>query len=134
MEANGRKILKVSAVLELSFGLAAFGLIYFALQQGDAKTFSTLGLNGNNNSFITLSLAYGQAGIQTIAGIVGIVFCGNTKYYKLCMLFGLLLVLSVVLNFLTIDFSLSSLGQLAISLIVPLFYYYGAGKNKPSLQ
>lgn len=72
------------------------------------------------------------------AGICGIVFGNKVKKYRICFVFGIVMIayyliaagISAAMN----GFSVLSIIDIVISLIVPILYFWGAVKNRQAVQ
>jgi hypothetical protein len=138
MEIKGSKMLKVTGILEIIFGiiviiiglLAAIGAA--AITAGTVST-DTLpaGVSGGIVMFsAVLMLILGV--VELIMGILGIKNCNNPQGAGKCFVFGIvvlaLMVVSTILNIVAGSFQIYSL----LGFVIPGLYTYGAFQVKSS--
>lgn len=130
--ARGKSLLRITGILELLFGATMLALTLYVMSLDESSIIKILGKDPNLMTFVQLACVYAQAGVQIIAGIVGIMFANSIKHHKICMFFGYLLILICAANFIHIEYNVQTIATQSLSLIVPVFYLLGAIKNKNS--
>lgn len=132
MKAKGKTILRVAGFLELIFGLTLLGLMFYITSADKSTSIQLFGSDPNGRTFFELGVAWLQAGFSIIAGIVGIALAGNVKASKLCMFFGLALILIAFTNTLNAELNVQTFMKECFAYLVPALYYWGASKNRQS--
>ena len=134
MNAQGKKLLKVAGMLEVLFGIGIILMLLFVLSGSNVAVLKSLGLSGEAQTFFNLFMAYAQAFINIIAGVLGLILADKPKHYKVNYFFGLVLILLVVFNMRNKELtSIQVLISETFALLVPALYFYGAMKNQQSL-
>lgn len=133
MEAKGKNYLKITGVLELVLGIILVTLLFYIASLDKGSSIQIFGSNPDGFTFVQLALAWLQAGLCIVAGITGIVLANKPKAYKVCMFFGLVLIFVAISNSFYSDFNFQNIMKEICAYIIPVYYYYGAAKNKQSL-
>lgn len=133
MKAKGKTLLRVTGFLELLFGLAMLGIMFFITSAGKEASISIFGSNPDGITFFQLGLAWAQAGFSILAGIVAILLANKASAYKVCLFFGIILIMIAMGNSFSSEFNMRTIMKDLYAYIVPVFYYLGAMRNKQSL-
>ena len=134
MYAKGKTLLRFTGFLELLFGLVMLGIMFLITSAGKDASIDIFGSNPDGITFLQLGLAWAQAGFSVLAGIVAILLANKANAYKVCMFFGMILILIAMGNSFTSEFNMQTIMKELYAYIVPVFYYWGAVKNKQSVQ
>lgn len=133
MKAKGRNYLRVTGFLEILVGVVSIILIQWILKQ-DSIDLNIYNLDIIKDALWVLILIYGFAGLKIITGIFGILYANNLKRYKTCYILGLLVIIIQTLSICTITFNVSSIISYGIIMIIPVYYLFGAIKNKQQFE
>jgi peptidoglycan/LPS O-acetylase OafA/YrhL len=124
--APGKGLLKVTGILMVIFssivlliaifGMIALGAMFGALGGSGAATASTL--------LILLAILPGI--FEFVAGILGIVNANKPEKAGVCLAFGIIVIVLVILSIISNGFEWSS----PIGLVLPILFIIGAIKNR----
>lgn len=132
MKAAGSLCLKLAGVLEILAGAATIASMSWLLSQSPEKI-SMFGIDYSEATLWVAVVTFAIAIIQVIAGFIGVIFSSKLEKGKVCMAFGILLILMHVFSFGHFDFKIGDILSNIYALIVPVLYYYGATLNKQQL-
>ncbi|MEG0410728.1 MAG: hypothetical protein RR538_07210 [Erysipelotrichaceae bacterium] len=131
--ARGKHILIFAGLIEILFGAASIGLVYWKTKNGGGDSI-VLGMDIAKNT-MAMFLVYGIGAVQVISGFTGLIFSNRSDKAGICLFFGFLL---VVVTLAAIPFRTNlkmdpnTMMEIGSSLLIPCFYLYGANKNKNS--
>lgn len=120
---SGTKMLRIASFLQIFLGVAYFFFIRFLLGAGDVN----LGGLSGEDAFMTVLISYGGCAFQVLAGVIGLVFANKKSF--LTVLFGILLFIPVLVNFLKTEGDVVIIIITAVTLVFPYIYLHGAWKN-----
>lgn len=131
MHAKGSKWLKITGLLEIIIGCATILLTVWMLTQDGEFAIPSIAVG--KEALWRLVIIYATGAIQILAGIVGFVLSNKPNKYKVCMFFGIVLILLTMYSFTTGEFTVEHfIYNVSLPAIVPAYYYYGALLNKNS--
>ena len=120
---NGTKMLRIASLLQIFFGVAYFFFARFLLGEGEVS----LGDLSGEDALMTVLISYGGCAFQVIAGLIGLAFANKRSF--LTVLFGILLFIPVLANFLKTEGDIVIIVITAVMLVFPYLYLHGAWKN-----
>ena len=120
---NGTKMLRIASLLQIFFGVAYFFFARFLLGAGEVS----LGDLSGEDALMTVLISYGGCAFQVIAGLIGLAFANKRSF--LTVLFGILLFIPVLANFLKTEGDVVIIVITAVTLVFPYLYLHGAWKN-----
>lgn len=134
--AKGKTLLHVAGVLEIIFGCISLGLLIMALDSTNVEFLKSIGLGGSGQTLVNLALAWGSIALAFIAGIVALLVGSKPQHYKVCMFFGMVLILTAAANTVTgfDNITVQKVITYVCALFIPMLYYLGAAKNKESYE
>lgn len=139
MTTQGKTILKVSGILLIIFG--AIGLIGTIISLIGASAIgamaSAMGVDtGAYNVLITVSgiIAIACGAVYLVAGILGVANAAKPEKAKICMTFGIILIIleiiSTIFEGIVSGFGGMTIPSLIIGLVLPILMIVGANKNQ----
>ncbi|MEG0959251.1 MAG: hypothetical protein RSC93_12040 [Erysipelotrichaceae bacterium] len=131
--ARGKHILIFAGLIEILFGAASIGLVYWKTKNGGGDSI-VLGMD-IVKSTTAMFLVYGIGAVQVISGFAGLIFSNRSDKAGICLFFGFLLVVVTLaaIPFRTnLKMDTNAMIEIGSSLIIPCIYLYGANKNKNS--
>lgn len=136
MNQTGKKLLRVIGIFELSYGFFTLAMIWMILSTEKVATdyASLVPIMKNADIAETvlwqLCFIYGCIALQIIGGFVAICLANKQKKYKICLFFGVLLLLSGIASITMTGFGFMNC---FIQLIVPVLYILAAITNKGNI-
>ena len=125
VNAPGKTWLKVTGMLMVIFNAIPVILLLVSLgaqeAMGDAVAAMTVLV-----ALWVSTLIIKAPFLQFVGGIVGIAFANRPEKANVCLVFAILMLVMVVINFITGGFQWTSL----IGLVLPILYLIGAVKNR----
>lgn len=132
MKAKGKTLLRITGFLELAAGALMLALLFWVMDQTDPEVLASVGFDIREFNLWHLIISYGGAAFSILAGLIGMINAGKPQHYKVCMVFGMLLILFAMGNYTYGDLTLQRMMTNIGVTIIPVFYYYGAVLNKQS--
>lgn len=146
-KAPGKTLLQVVGIIMVIFGILSFLINLLNLgmlgMAGDGEMGEileqSLAVSGVTMEAYQVSVYLTAAGslLNTVIGIIGIVNCNKIQKAGICFVCGIILIVwqlgNAAYSAATTGFNALSLVGLALGLVLPLLYFWGALKNRQAL-